>query len=402
MDEKEVFTVGERYSESDIWNGLRVPKRERTPKWQNAIYDFCGSYYVLCQAYNSGEGTWHECRRHLGELYCYGKPGVVLEPEIVRSVVDDKKAVHLFFRTNEHQHYSYLGAGKFSAYNDSFSSPLYIRWIVHSGDGLIPLRNHIDAFRRFCAYSISDDVWITDRSGDNLTPELLLDQLAIASSIENAEVNTCRFGDGTNWDSGILQYEARRSDLLSSTMAVLLSLTYCWMALETMLALLPLPKVPKELKHGAKLVDRCIYYLKQVLPDRYDECLLPGYETTLEKFRRTVQEISAYSRHVGSFNLQPHMNRWGLGISKVRNIRNKFIHGLLWMPEPCEPEEEEPEDDTLFELSARITILTMQLVLHARCAELNVLMCHGWGDYKEGDCAADALRKLHVDGSGVA
>ncbi|MEN6317206.1 MAG: hypothetical protein ABFD82_00410 [Syntrophaceae bacterium] len=397
MENAEDFVVGEHYSASDIWNMLKVPKKRRTPEWQNTIYDFLGTYYVLCQTYNRREGIFSECKRHLGEIHCYGKPGVTLQLGMASALVSDKRTVHLFFRRSEQHDYVYLGTGKFRAFDDGLTSLLFISWKIDNGDNLLPLREHIDAFRRFCASYISDNVWIPDKSGDNLTLELLLDQLAISSAIEEVEVNTCRFGDGTRWDSGILEYEAKRSDLLSSTMSTLLSFTYSWMALETMLSLLPLPNVPRNLKDRAKLVDRCIYYLKLSLPGPYNETLLPGYEATLEQFKKVASAIPRYSRHVGQFDLQPHMNRWGLGLGKVRNVRNKFIHGVLRMPEYREPDAEEPEDDALFELSGRITLFAMQLVLYAQIAERNILLTHSFGEHKEGECAAEAVRTLHIE-----
>jgi hypothetical protein len=397
MENKEHFIVGKSYSALDIWNMLKVPQKGRTPEWKNTVYDFFGTYYVLCQAYNLREGIFSECKRHLGEIYCYGKPGVTLEPGMARTLIFEKSTVHLFFRRSNQHDYVYLGTGRLSALNDGLTSPLFIRWKVENGDNLLPLRDHINALRKFCAFRISDNVWSPDKNSDNLRLELLLDQLVIASAIEEVEVNTCRFGDGTNWDSGILEYEAERSDLLSAAMAALLSFTYSWMALETMLGMLPLPTVPKNLKNGAKLIDRCIYYFKPSLLGPYNEALLPGYEATLEEFMKVASSIPRYSRHLGQFDLQPHMNRWGLGLDKVRKVRNKFIHGALCMPENLESDIKEPQDDVLFELSGRITLFAMQLVLYTQALERNILLTNNFGEHKKDEYAAETIRTLHIE-----
>ncbi len=386
------FEIGKFYSLSDIWNILGVTEIDRTLKWQNTIYDFCGTYYVLCQAYHSHEGMFSECKLHLGEMHCYGNPGVPLQLSMAAELLSEEKSINLFFRKSKQSDYTYLGHGKFRGLDDGLTSPLYIHWAIDSEDRLLPLREHISKFRKFCQ-SYVYDTW-----PDDSTLELLLDQLALAAAIEEVQVNTCRFGDGTHYDSAILKHEAMRSDLLSSVISVLLSFTYSWMALETMLEALPLPNVPKNLKAGTKPIDRCIYYLKRSLPVSYNETLMPGYDTTLERFRKLVASMSRYSKHVGKFDLQPHMNRWGLGVDKIRRIRNKYIHGALQMPELFDEESgmEGPCDDMLFELSTRITLFTMQLVLYAQIKERNILLTRSVGEHKKGDCASEAVRSLHI------
>jgi hypothetical protein len=401
MKKKDGFVVGKHYSLSDIWNIIKVPEEERTDRWLNTIYDFSGAHYMLCQAYNRSQGIFAQCRCHLGELYCHGKRGLSLQPGITRSIVYKEKEVHLFFERSEKDGCVYLGTGRLGGLDDGLTSPIFIRWEINSGDNLLPLRQHIDALRKFCAFGMSYKAWckgwIPDKGGENLSLlELLLDQLAISSAIEEVEVDTARFGDGVNWDSGILEYEAHRSDLLSSIMATLLSFTYSWMALETLLGLLPLPKVPKQLKRGAKLIDEGIYYLKLALPSKYNEALLPGYGETLERFKKVVLSMPRYSKYVTRFDLQSHMNAWGIGIDKVRNVRNKFIHGVLQMPGPAEYAGEETEDELLFELSSRIALFTMQLVLYARISECNILLSQDFDGYREGESAAEAVRVLHL------
>lgn len=393
------FAVGIRYSLSDIWDILKVPEVGRTPDWQDTIYDFSGAYYVLCQEFNVRNGTFSECRRHFSEIHCYGKPGVTLQPAMARAIVLERPPVHLFFKRNEQHSYVYLGTGRFRGYYDGQVSPLYVTWAIDNGDNLLPLREHIDALRRVCAFSLNDNMWLQEKVGDNPTLELLSDQLIISSAIEEVQVNTCRFGDGTRCDSGMLKLEANRSQRLSSMMAAVVSFTYSWMALETMLGMLPLPKVPKKLKSGAKLIDRCIYYLKLSLPGPYDESLLPGYEVSLERFKEHTLKIPRYHRQLGQFCLQPHMNRWGLGLDKVRNIRNRFIHGALQMPGYGDPRMEDSDDDLLFELSGRIVVLTMQLVLYAQATERNILLAGSFNEHKEGESAAEAVRMLHIDNS---
>ncbi len=150
------FIVGKCYSTSAIWNILEVPEVDCTPEWQNNIYDFLGTCYVLCQAYGGSEGIFSECKHHLGEMYCYGKQGATLRPEMARALTFGKKTFKIFFRKSKLRDYVYLGHGKFRGLSELTStSPLFIHWAIDSGDRLLPLREHIDAFRRFCAFSIN-------------------------------------------------------------------------------------------------------------------------------------------------------------------------------------------------------------------------------------------------------
>jgi len=143
MENEERFLAGKHYSVLDIWNILKVPEMERTHEWQNAIYDFFGTCYVLCQTHNEGEGIFSECRCYFGEIHCYGKPGVTLQSGMAPALMYGRTTVQLFFRRSEQHDYAYHGTGKLSAFDDGLTSPLFICWEVDNGDNMLPLRKHI-------------------------------------------------------------------------------------------------------------------------------------------------------------------------------------------------------------------------------------------------------------------
>lgn len=200
----------------------------------------------------------------------------------------------------------------------------------------------------------------------DLSSSTVFDWLRVAASIESVSVNTVRFGEGVMYDSGILDYEAKRSNILSELLMDQIRFNYVWGAFETLAKIKQPPPVPKEVKPRASMVDRIAFRLKSAFDHR--RIPVSGYGYWLGRLinmlsRRHGLNISLHTRFTKC------AGHAGLGISVVRHIRNQFAHGIVNLPEPKEWTGQRPVESEVIKLSTRLVLLTMQMLLLADCSD---------------------------------
>ncbi len=197
---------------------------------------------------------------------------------------------------------------------------------------------------------------------EEITWENVAEWLHVAGSVHAVDIVTGSFDMSVLFCESVLDYEAARSKVLSKLVANLSIFNFVWSGLETSLDLIEPPKVPKSLKPGkSSKIDNAIFYLKNNFRF-YD---LPYYDWTIAELRDTIAKIPYYSNLSDQFKLQPYIGISGIGLHVVRKIRNKLAHGTMSIPEPEDWTGIEPLDAKLIELSARIVLLSIQMLIMA-------------------------------------
>ena len=384
------FTIGTRYSVDDVWNTLQVPAADRTIDWLSGVHLYDGFVYALCSRFRGNEKPHsHTARLRLGQLYWRGERGSSLSVRVARSLLHSDQCVHLFFSGAETSDFEYLGRGILQGMDAIGIDTPALSWEVDRGDGILCLRKHCDALRQVCAFDLADG------SDDPILDAVEL--LELAAAIDEVQIDTVEFGTGTMWDSGWRHYESVRSDLLSDIVTSFTVFTYIWMALEAVLETFRLPPVPRSLKQGgASPVDRALYHMQQGAPDDNDCSLMPGYIESINHLHELLVQDDRYCDMEKEFMVLPHMNRWGIGLHVVRKLRNKLLHGALRLPEPAEWSGQEPRDMLLFEMSDRVVLLSVQLLLSLEHAWRGTTPGVDSGTAAAGDCVGTSLRRLHL------
>jgi hypothetical protein len=156
------------------------------------------------------------------------------------------------------------------------------------------------------------------------------------------------------------EYEGKRSDLLSEVLQALLRFTFVWGAFETLAKILAPPPVPKHVKPANKIVDRVSYQLR----NSFDQ-----HRTVPWGYSYWLQELKTAIRSEGWVQLKRHFalnacaGHSGMAISVVRHIRNRFAHGIVRLPEPEHLTGRRPNEPLIIDLSTRLTLVTMQMML---------------------------------------
>lgn len=221
------------------------------------------------------------------------------------------------------------------------------------------------------------------------------DQLHVASSILDVEVNTARFDDSVIWCETAWEFESERSKLLSQMVTQFVIFTIVWGSFESVIKMIDLPQIPKTLKAGrSSPIDQAIFFLKT----HYEPRPLPRfYELIVADLKDIIKQLPEYNQLSSEFRLQPHYGISGIGAHIVRRIRNMFAHGVISFPYR---EEEGLEEIRLIEISTRITLLTIQMLLFAYFKDQHLKV--EWCDSANGEDAdsqetvQDVLLKLHL------
>ncbi len=398
-----MFTIGKQYLIDEIWDALQVAPAQRGDVWRNGLHEYRGSLYVLCSRFRPpGQFFPHQARLRLGQLYWDGASGSDLEPGAVDAVLRGGTPCHLFFSDDEERGFEYLGGGLCEGLSLGFGSPPSVSWEVDPGDGMLCLRKHCNALRRFCLYGPSGpDGEAMDDSALYEAEEFrsVVDWLDLAAAIDSVEVDTTEFIGACDFCSSARDYESARSKLFSDVVTAMTFFTYIWLAAEQLIKALHLPKVPKALRSGGRDIDRALYYLKCRMADDRDPDRMPAYEQSLERLKQPLSRDPRYRQLVRSLAIEPHMNYWGMGLHIVRRLRNHLFHGAMQLPEPEEWSVTEPHDVELIELSARLALLSIQMVLIALYEERGAQHERFRGVPGVRDAAVRTLRSLHLRAS---
>ena len=402
-----MFVIGKRYSLGEIWAILAVPEAQRVDAWRSGLHEYAGSLYCLCSRFESSDKPFpHHSRVRLGQLYWEGGPRTEPDPTIARAIMYGNMASHLFFADDSEDDYfaddsehgfEYLGRGLWEGFSIATGLQPSVCWEIDCGDGMLCLRKHCDALRRFCVYGPDQDgEAIDDPSFYQFWLDPATGWLELAAAIDSVQVDTLEFATGVNWDSVVRHYQAKRSELLSEVATALTFFTYLWMAAEQVIEVLNLPAVPRSLKRGGtSLIDRALFYLKCRMADDHEWGGMPGYRESIGRLEHSLAQDRRYRNALKGLSMEPHMNRWGMGLHIARRLRNVVVHGALQLPEPEDWSATEPRDVEVIEVSARLALFAIQLLLIAAHEEGGMVHARFTSDTARGVATA-SLRTLHL------
>jgi hypothetical protein len=225
------------------------------------------------------------------------------------------------------------------------------------------------------------------------------DWLLMASGVLKVDIDTVRFDNSAMWDSGVMEYENDRSDVLSNIAMELATFSFIWGGLETIIDII-VPKIDID-KYGK--INAACGYLKR----NYEVGnVLTGYVDLIDElynklgksftYKKTLNELNIYNK----YNYKSHVNIIGIGIFLVYRVRNLFAHGALEFPEPEEYTNRKTYDEDIINLSSRIVLMTIQMLLITFYEDDNFvvenLYLHADKEYSNIGIA-DLLKILHVD-----
>ena len=195
------------------------------------------------------------------------------------------------------------------------------------------------------------------------------DWLGIASGIESVKLLTEKFDDSLFYCGNALDYEDKRSLLLSEFVTRLSIFNFIWGGFESIIKVIQPKPVPNDLKKRRSSIDDAIYYLKT----NYDpNPRLQPYDDELWKLRMLMSQVRHYQGWLPEFRLQPFLSITGLGLHIIRLIRNDFAHGSAALPIPEDwgsPKTkeiltaQEKIHLTIIDTCSRLLLLTQQMIL---------------------------------------
>jgi hypothetical protein len=186
--------------------------------------------------------------------------------------------------------------------------------------------------------------------------------LDIAAGVERVEVNTLYFDQSIMYCGTAYDYENARSDLLSHLVTQLAIFNFTWGGFETIIKLIDPPRVPQSIKPRSSIIDHAIFFLR----NEYEPArMLAFYDDTVAELREIMRQLPYYNDLLSHFHLQEFLGVSGIGINIVRRIRNRFAHGAAAMPHPNGEQVPELIVARLVELSTRIVLYTIQMLLLA-------------------------------------
>jgi hypothetical protein len=223
--------------------------------------------------------------------------------------------------------------------------------------------------------------------------------LEVAASVERVEVDTSYFDDSTELCGTAYDYQRARSLDVSSLVTELTMFNLVWGSLETVIKLIDPPKVPKGVKGGrTSLVDRALYYLKI---DYEPRSPVPFYKDTVAAFNDALKGWQP--RLLEHSCLVDHVSLSGISLGVVRRIRNEFAHGAAHMPEPDEDSDGDGSNAKIINLSSRIPLYTIQLLLSTHLNQTSFELAVRKGEHDEllSEEVHYVLRSLHVKHQGL-
>lgn len=197
---------------------------------------------------------------------------------------------------------------------------------------------------------------ITTKANESLNWSHAAALLKLASSVIGVNLDTARFDDSVAWCSSASDYHFAHSELLAELVRELSVFNFIWGAFETVTKIINPPNIPK----NNSIIDAACNYLTRnfdPLPrvEHYDEAVFD--------LRNILRLDKKYGVKERDFRFDNHIGVSSIGIHIVRRIRNKFAHGTLDIPEPDGWTGGKPLDASLFDISSRIALLTIQMLI---------------------------------------
>jgi len=199
-----------------------------------------------------------------------------------------------------------------------------------------------------------------------VTSNMATDWLQIAASVEKVEINMCKHDDSLAYCGTAFNLQDERSKVVASLATALTSFNFIWSAFEILCKCLPIPPLSKGLKAGRpSFVDQAQYYILQEFSSKTNHNVL-FYEETLKALITKVEKLTDHNLEK-TFETNPYTSKSGVGIQIVRAIRNLFAHGAVNPPLPEDHSVDVFIDSQVIELSSRIVLLTIQMLLLSSC-----------------------------------
>ena len=199
------------------------------------------------------------------------------------------------------------------------------------------------------------------RDGETLDWMNASSWLHFAASVNDVSVDTAYFDESVMMCGRANDYHNAKSDLFSELASAMTTFGFCWNALESVIKVIDPPRVPRNIKSNARLIDNGIYFLATEYEPRLP---VRCYNETAGGLLDLVRQLPYY-RTSCAIQFDSFMTMPGYGLHIVRKIRNKFAHGTIELPEPEEWSQSPPRDTELIAESTRVVLLTMQMMLIA-------------------------------------
>lgn len=207
------------------------------------------------------------------------------------------------------------------------------------------------------------------------------DWLLLASGISNIDISTTKFDSSVIWDSGVMEYEDLRSEILTQLTKELTIFNYIWGSLETLID----DNISKEAINTFGKINATTGWLKK----NYKYKPVNGYIELVDELKKLLIETN-YCKDKLDFKYiykkycyKSHVNLIGFGLFLVYKIRNKFAHGATEMPYVNDDIYENNDIDKyihdlkerkIIELSSKITLLSIQMILKLQFKENNFII----------------------------
>lgn len=191
------------------------------------------------------------------------------------------------------------------------------------------------------------------------------DWLHLSCGVSNVDVITARFDQSVLWCSNVAAFENERSKEFSTLTTAIVRFQFIWCAVESLIEVIEKKSKLKKREDQGKISWACAFLktaqIKQppMIRTSYTS-ILSSYERAIlndNYFLKLITDNNGFSRRVGYF---------GMGLNSVYKIRNAFAHGSLQLLRHDRVPFFEGDTDTeLIDLSSRIVLLTIQMLILA-------------------------------------
>jgi hypothetical protein len=223
------------------------------------------------------------------------------------------------------------------------------------------VREHSYLLSNFIAYELQNEADTTHIKDSTVSTDMAADWLQMAAAVNKVDIDLCYHDDSLAYCGTAYHFQNDRSKVVSSLSKQLTIFNFIWNAFEILSKCLSIPRLPKTLKERPSFVDNVQYFISNKFSSK-SAVTVEFYEETLEKLTAKINSISMhnfdYALKQNNFTC-----RSGKGIQIVRAIRNLFAHGAVSMPLPEDHSFDTFVDSEVIELSSRIVLFTIQLML---------------------------------------
>lgn len=199
----------------------------------------------------------------------------------------------------------------------------------------------------------------------------LCDWLHVASGIVKVEFDVIRFESGFGWCSNADEFSLSREEILQKYITELTRFTYVWSALESLIN-----DINPEKAHEKGKINSICFYLKNRLGPT--DNILP-YTLLLKQLHSLLSKSEVNEPKIlNRFEKIPHVSSHGRGIYVIYKLRNLFLHGSLNFPFPDGENKPNSSYPELVNLSTRIVLLTIQMILMAHYVDSDIKTTYDW------------------------